>query len=782
MLAEMTRETPPSADSARGAQQALREATLAHESGRLDVAEAHYLEALRANPYLADAEHGLAWLLAQKGEWRGALPRFARALKLRPWEKEFWISQLEALMQLGQQESVHRLLYRAAQAGLPETAVQDFEARLKDRRMTRLADQVRASGKTAQQASQVPKPVLMALRERFLKRDFSAARESASALVATHPLCAFAWRVLGASMSANEHGDATIEVLRIACDLDPENVDVMMNLALALHERQRLDEAEAIYRTVLEREPDNVRALVNVGLLLNHRGDPTAEARLRKARALGSTDHRVALALGGYLRDRDQLDEALPLLEAALAAEPDNPSGLSALSVCYLGLGRHEEAAALFRRLEASNSSHLGALDIALFVGTHIPQLGVQELFDLHCRYGELLEGSVTPQTFWENDPQPDRRLRVGFVSGDYRRHAMASFVLPLWQGIDRDAFEIFAYSNHGTTDDTTAELRTLADHWCDITGMADERAADRIRQDRIDVLVDLSGHTGFNRLRVFAMKPAPVQISSYGYPATTGMRRMDYYLADTVFAPPGTMDGQFTEKLLLGHANAGFKPPADGVSVSPLPSANGAPFTFGSFNRMSKITPRTVELWAAVLRASPHARLQIGAADAPGEARLRTQFAAAGVDPSRLEFLPRTDMRRYLEAHAHVDVLLDTAPYAGGTTTCLGLWMGVPTLTVPGATLPSRAGAAILGHVGLPEFVASDAEDFVVRAERWASPASMEALAAVRAGLRERLMASAMGSSKAAVETFEDGTRMAWRRWCEGLPPAPLVVPPRRR
>ncbi|WP_397596519.1 tetratricopeptide repeat protein [Silanimonas sp.] len=782
MLAEMTRDAAPSADLARNAQIALREAHAAHESGRLDEAEAQYLDALRANPYAAEAEHGLAWLLAQRGDWKGALPRFGRALKLRPWEKEFWISQLEALMQLGQHEAVHRLLHRAMQSGLPADAAAGFEKRLHDRRLAIIAAQVRASGKTAKQAAEAPRAALMALREVFLKREFAEARASASAFVAQYPLCAFAWRVLGASMPADERGDGPIEVLRIACDLDPEGVDVEMNLALALNERGRLDEAEALFRDVLQRQPENLRALVNRGLLLNLRGDPEAETLLRRARSLGVHDARVALALGAYLRDRDLHEEALPLLEEAMAADPANQACVSALSVCYLGVGRHEEAAALFRRLDTTKTPHLGALGIALFVGTHIAEIGVDELFALHRRFGELLERERAPNTHWENERDPARRLRVGFVSGDFRRHAMAGFVQPLWDGMDRSAFEVFAYSSHRTNDETTAQLRAATDGWCDIAGLTDERAADRIRQDGIDVLVDLSGHTAFNRLGVFALKPAPIQISSYGYPATTGLTRMDYYLADTIFAPPGRMDGQFTEKLMLGAANAAFQPPANAPDVAPLPSAGGAPFTFGSFNRMSKLTPRTVELWAAVLRATPGSRLVIGAADAPGEARLRAQFTAGSVEGSRLEFLPRMDTTSYLKAHDRIDLLLDTSPYAGGTTTCLGLWMGVPTLTVPGPTLPSRAGAAILERVGLMEFIASDAGDFVARAADFADPSARERLAAVRAGLRERMGASNIGSSQAAIETFEDGARMAWQRWCEGLPPAPLLVPPRSR
>lgn len=780
MLAEMTRDAAPSADSARSAQRALREANAAHESGRLDEAEAAYLEALRANPYAAEAEHGLAWLLAQRGDWKGALPRFGRALKLRPWEKEFWISQLEALMQLGHHEAVHRLLYRASQAGLGADELQRFEGRLRERRFDALAKRVQASGRSAQQCSQAPMPEVMALRELFLKRRFGDAAAKADELIRRFPLCAFAWRVLGASQSAAGRPEASLEALRVAVDLDPDSVDVRMNLALALHELGRLDEAEASYRAILARQPANVRALVNIALLLNARGDPEAETMLREARRLGATDHRVALALGGYLRDRDLHDEALPLLEEALAADPDNHACISALSVCYLGVGRHEEAATLFRRLNANGTTHLGALGIVLFVGSHVAEIGADELYRLHRRYGELIEGGVTPHAFWENDRDPERRIRVGFVSGDLRRHAMSAFLLPLWEGLDRAGIEIFAYSNHRTQDETTARLRALTDGWFDIAGVGDEKVADRIRQDRIDVLVDLSGHTAFNRLGVFAYHPAPVQMSWGGYPATTGLARMDYYLADAACVDAGPLDSQFSESLLLLPASASFVPTDAAPDVVPLPSAAGLAFTFGSFNRMSKVTPATLALWADVLLASPGSELLIGAIDEPNRLRAIATFERAGIAPERIRFQPRVGMGDYLQSHGQVDLLLDTWPYAGGTTTCYGLWMGVPTLTLVGDTMPTRTGAVILSKLGLEAFVARDRDAFVRTAAHWAQAEQADALASIRQGMRQRLAASSLGSPGIANQGFEDAVRAAWRRWCEGQAPASFRVPRR--
>lgn len=780
MLAEMTRDAAPSSDSARNAQRALQEAHAAHESGRLDDAEAGYREALSLDAQCADAEHGLAWLLVQRGDWKGALPRFSRALQIRPWEKEFWLSQLEALMQVGQHEAVHRLLHRAMQSGLPAEAASRFEHRLQDQRTAVLAAQVRASGKTAKQAGEAPRAELLALREAFLQRRFDEARTQAAGLVREYPLSAFAWRVLGASQPASAGGEGVIEVLRIALDLDPDNVDVAMNLALALQERGRGDEAERVYLRVLAQQPDNVRALVNHALLLTARRDPKAEALLRRARALGSKDHRVALALGAYLRDKDRCAEALPLLEEALAVEPDNEAGIAALSVCYLGVGRHDEAAAMFRRLDTRGTTHLGSLGIALFVGAHLESVAPEELFAIHRRFGEVLETALPPLEQHPNPKDPERRLRVGFVSGDLYDHAIAHFLLPVWQQLDADRVELFAYSTAGKSDEVTAGFQRTVHHWFDAGSVGDEPLADRIRHDGIDVLFDLSGHTAYHRLGVFARKPAPVQISWCGYPGTTGLTRMDYFLSDTVFSPPGSLDAQFTEKLLLPRVSGAFGEAPGLPPVAPSPAAGGEAFTFGSFNRVSKLTPGTLALWSEVLGRVPQARMRIGAVGDSDREWILAALVGHGIDPARLEFLPRMAKTDYLAAHAGVDLLLDTTPYSGGTTTGHGLWMGVPTLTLAGATLPGRQSLNILGHCGLEAFIAADRADFVEKAVAWTK--RVPELAELRLGMRERLRPTSIGDPRFAAEALEDAIRAAWRRWCTGLAPERLLVPERTR
>lgn len=775
MLAETMPDTAlPDASAAAAA---LARANAAHEAGRLSEAAEAYREVLAANPYSPEAEHGLAWLRVQQGDWVAALPGFARALKLRPWEKEFWISQLEALFHTGHFEAVHRLLYRAIENGLPAQAAETFEGRLRDRRLEVLAALVKASGRPAAKAAQAPREELMAMRADFLRRDFQAARRKASALVQRFPLSAFAWRVLGASTPLAESADRALEALRIACDLDPDNVDVQLNLALALNELGRLDEADALYRSVLSTQPANYRALVNRGLLLAAKRDPEAEALLRQARSLDAGDPRIALALGTYLRDTDRCAEALPLLLQAVAADPAQDTAIVSLAAAHQALGQHAEAEARLRQLSLDRPRNLPAHSMALFIASHLDSYDPDALFALHRAYGSALERQIAPFDHHDNDRSPDRRLRIGFVSADFFAHAVAYFIEPIWRGLDAGNFEVFAYYVGRKIDETTVLLQRSAHHWRDAAGWDEELLASNIRKDGIDILIDLSGHTTGHRLPVFARKPAPVQATWIGYPGTTGLSRMDYFLSDPNWTPPEQLQPYFTEKLLLMPANGTFEPGDEAPELAPLPSASGRPFTFGSFNRMSKLTPATIALWSRVLERLPGSRLLVGAADELAIRNLGAQFEARSIEASRLEFLPRCSRREYLQHHARVDVHLDTTPFAGGTTTCHALWMGVPSLVLEGRTLPSRSGVAIMTRAELGGFVARDADEFVDLAEHWASPAQREELAHIRATLRERLARNSFGTVERALHGFEDAMRAIWRRWCRGDAPATMRI-----
>jgi predicted O-linked N-acetylglucosamine transferase (SPINDLY family) len=312
------------------------------------------------------------------------------------------------------------------------------------------------------------------------------------------------------------------------------------------------------------------------------------------------------------------------------------------------------------------------------------------------------------------------------------------------------------------------ARLQASFSGWSAVGALSDSALAAKIRDDRIDILIDLAGHTGHNRLPAFALKPAPVQLSWLGYPGTTGLRAMDYYLADRHWLPGGQFERLFTEKLVYLPDRWAFELHGDAAQVNSLPALASGSLTFGSFHRLGKITLATVALWSAVLRAVPGARLLLAGLPAAGaEQQLRAQFAAHGVEQGRLMFRTRCAMKDYLALHHLVDLGLDTLAYAGGTTTMHSLSMGVPTLTVAGASSQARAGAGILANVGLDEFVAADAQDFVARARYWsAHPAE---LAALRSTLRARLQRSPAGQPDLIAAHIEQALRHMWRQWCAG-------------
>jgi protein O-GlcNAc transferase len=360
----------------------------------------------------------------------------------------------------------------------------------------------------------------------------------------------------------------------------------------------------------------------------------------------------------------------------------------------------------------------------------------------------------------------------VGLVSGDLWNHSVANFIEPVLAQLQKyQSVELHAYYNNGFEDAVTRRLRGYLKHWSPVLRLSDQQLAQQITDDQIDILIDLSGHTALNRLRAFASKPAPIQVSWIGYPGTTGMRAMDYYLSDRHFLPPGQFDRYFTEKLVYLPANVPFQALDSAPPVNALPALASGRMTFGSFNRFTKINATTVDLWSKLLRAVPTAELLI--AGMPPNyplGQLYEQFAAAGVARERIAFHPRCEMEAYLALHHHVDVCLDTYPYNGGTTTVHAIWMGVPTLTVVGPTSAGRQGAAMLGQLDLDGFIAGSAEDFVAKGRYWTE--NLAALATVRAQLRSRWQLSAARNPEVIVASLEHALRHMWKRWCANLPP----------
>jgi protein O-GlcNAc transferase len=481
--------------------------------------------------------------------------------------------------------------------------------------------------------------------------------------------------------------------------------------------------------------------------------------------------------LGLSLATLERFEESETCLRQALQIDPNFATAHYRLGMTYYMQARMPEAEASLRTgvsLRAGYAAGDDELNYSnlLFISSHNPALDAEALFDEHCRFGECFESRLP--RFWPrhtNSRDPDRRLKVGFVSGDLRDHAVASYVEPLLAQLRNHAgLQLHAYHNSAAEDGVSQRLRALVHGWRSVAALSDLQLTKTVMADGIDILLDLSGHTGLNRLPGFARKPAPIQASWIGYQGTTGLRAMDYYLADRHFLPPGQFDRYFTEKLVYLPGNAPFQPYESAPPVNALPALAAGRLTFGSFSRADKINDATLQLWSRLLLELPQAQMILGGiARGSLHTRLIERFAAYGIGRERLMFHPRSDMSAYLALHHHVDICLDTTPYCGGATTYHALWMGVPTLTAAGTTPASRQGAAIMAQMGLDGFIAANAADFIDRGIDWAE--RLAALAEVRAGLRERWQHSPSRRPEVIATALQTALRHMWRLWCANLP-----------
>lgn len=689
-------------------------------AGRLELAEQLYRRILHAEPKHATANHCIGMLNVQLRRPTDGLPFLLAALELNPKNPDYWLGYLEAQLLAGQTDDAKETLALARHHGLAGAAVEEFAMRLEAGLPQPTAKEPPAAPTTPPESPQ--------LRRADRRRDARLAQKQeaelltmvrqgkfaeglalARTLTERFPERGLAWKVSGALLWAEGRNDEALAAMQTSALLMPQDAEAHCNLGATLIKFERFEEAETHLRTALQIDPGSAAAYTHLGDAYQLQGrNAEAEASVRRALAL-KTD--------------DASDDRL----------------------IYSSL---------------------------LYLLSQNPTTDADALFAEHCRIGELFEARL--RASWprhSNDPDPDRCLKVGLVSGDLCNHAVAHFIEPvLAQLRNYPSLELHAYYANVVEDSVSHRLRGYLQDWHRVAGLSDIQMTQKIMDDHIDILIDLSGHTSLNRLRAFACKPAPIQASWIGYPGTTGLRAMDYFLADRHFLPPGQFDRYFVEKLVYLPAQAPFQPYESAPPVNGLPALETGSFTFGSFNRIGKITTSTVDLWSQLLRAVPAAKMLIAGTPLSGPQNgLIDRLAAAGIDAERLTFHPRCGMDAYLALHHRVDLCLDTYPYAGGTTNIHAVWMGVPTLTVAGPTPAARQGAAILSQVGLDGFTAADAADFVAKGLHWAN--HLSALAEVRQGLRRRLQEAPSRQADTVAAGFERSLRHMWKRWCANLP-----------
>jgi predicted O-linked N-acetylglucosamine transferase (SPINDLY family) len=372
------------------------------------------------------------------------------------------------------------------------------------------------------------------------------------------------------------------------------------------------------------------------------------------------------------------------------------------------------------------------------------------------------------------NQSDPERRIRVGYVSSDFRRHPVGFFLQPVLNSHDRAQVEVFCYSSHPQTDDLTEQLRSRADGWRTIASSDDDAAAELIRSDAIDILVDLGGHSGFNRLPTFARKPAPIQASWLGYADTTGLPNIDYLISDR-FVCPEQEDGAVVEQVVrLPEAFLCYTPPEDAPPVPPLPALSRGHVTFGCFNNIAKVTPDVIRLWAEILRAVPESRLFLKTRSL-GEHSVRSRYASLfahhEVSPERVVFEGASPRADYLAAYGRVDIALDPFPFNGGTTTLDALWMGVPVISLQGDRPVCRLGASHLSAAGCGDLVVRSPQDYLQKAVALAS--DVRQLSHLRAALRRQVLDSPICDSSRFTRGLEKAYRAMWHGWCRQAPQA---------
>ncbi len=604
------------------------------------------------------------------------------------------------------------------------------------------------------------------LLQLFQQGDMQALEPRALAFSRRYPAHGLGWMLLGAIYkAAGRHDEALAAQLKAVAVMPPkaELFNNLGNIQFALHQ---LPEAEASYRKCLQLDPDHRNGLVNYGLLLAKAGRPQeAEGLFRHALRLDPGAPDIGYRLAVALLDQKQYAPAAALLQDVLAQRPDDAAAHDSLSFAHLNLGRYDDAVREGHAAVKLAPGDPEVLANLLFTLNYGPGRAGEGL-ELARAYGRLVSDRAGADRFtaWNVDAAP-QKLRIGFVSGDFKNHPVAWFLLPLLESIDRGRFECHAYSTIDFEDDFTRRIRDAVDAWQVLPAESDLDAARRIHADGVHILVDLAGHTGHARLPVFALKPAPVQVSWLGYFATTGLPEMDCVLVDPVAVPPAAA-AQFTEAAWsLPHTRLCFDAPRDAPEVAPAPLLQNGFVTFGSYQSVSKINDPVLACWAAVLDAMPTARLrwqsgQFG--DGEVRQRLAERLCQHGIPQTRFELLPGQGRQDYLASHRSVDILLDTFPFPGGTTTCEALWMGVPTVTLAGDTLLSRQGASLLSAAGLPDWVADSPADYVDRAVRFARDGA--ALVQLRQRLRAMVQASPLFDRVAFARDFEQALQDLWR------------------
>lgn len=738
------------------------------ETGNIDKAIENYRQALCVNPQYAEACFNLGNALCDKYDLEAAAACFRKAVTINPGYSEAYLCLGRLLRSSGNMQEAMECCRRAL-----ETAKDPGDA-------------YHLLGRLFHET-----------------RDYQKACESFRKELGARPECAEAHNCLGMSLHhAGKPEDAISSYLK-ALDIDPESAETLNNLGIALHDTGRPEEAICSYKKAIAIDPRYAQAHNNLGSALHsiHRMQEAIDsfrqailiqpdfveahnnlglallAEKRYEEALSCFDKALAVQpgfvdayinSGNTFREQGLYSQALERFKKALELDPNRYDAHAHMAYVLTLQGKMDDAIRSYREALKTAPEDNSLHSHYLFALHYQDPVDFSELFRQHEQWGKRQK--TGNQRTHVQDKTPGRRLRIGYVSPDFHTHSVGYFIETILASHDKDSFEIYCYSDVSCPDETTERMQSLVKNWRDISLLKDRQVEGMIQQDRIDILVDLAGHTANNRLAMFGLGPAPVQATYLGYPDTTGLPGMHYRITDALADPPGMTDHLYTEKLVrLPGCFLCYRPPVPAPDVGPPPCLKTGRITFGSFNNRSKITRSVIRVWSEILQKMPDSRLLIKAkplADPDTRQALLDEFSRQGVQSGQIEFAGRIESRiEHLKLYNSIDIALDTFPYNGTTTTCEALWMGVPVVVLKGEAHMSRVGVSLLTNMGMEEFIAETPVDYVKKAVSLAK--NPEKLSRLRQRQRDVMARSPLMDGQGFTRNLERAYREMWAHWC---------------
>jgi protein O-GlcNAc transferase len=689
--------------------------------------------ALRAG--YAEALNGMGLAYRDQGLVQQALAAFNRAVEMRRDYGEAWSNLGTTLLAAGRMEEAIQACESAAKL-LPDSAEAQANSGVALREAGRFEEAIHAHRRAVQ----------------------------------LRPDAAWIWNNLGVSFLDAAKPNEAIDAYEKAIGLDPRFAAAHYNRAVALADRKP-GEAIASAQGALKIKPDYVDAYNLLAGIFRQLGRlDEAITHARQAIALQSNHAKAHSNLGAALHDKGAFDEAVSACRQAIAIDPKLGGAYSNLGKCLKELGQVDEAIECFRKaveLSPGNPEIRSGFVYTLHFQTGCT---ADELRREHRRWQEVhaepLKKNVRRHDAVKRDP--DRGLRIGYVSSDFRQHPVGRFLRPILANHNHEHFHISCYSNSQNEDSVTEQLRSSSDSWRSIVGMSDDEAAELIREDRIDLLVDLNMHTAGNRLLVFARKPAPVQMTYLAYCSTTGLEAMDYRITDSLLDPPEENDSIYSERsVYLPGAYWCYTAAVEMQPSDEPPVVLSGTITFGCLNSFARVSNATLDAWGSIMAQAPASRLILHAPEGSARRHVQERLSVRGIDASRVTFVGRMTLEEYFTQYQQIDIALDPFPYVGGTTTCDALWMGVPVVSLAGKLAVSRSGLTLLSAIGLRELVANSVEEYVGIAVRLAGDKNH--LMELRRTLRPRMESSPLMDAMRFTRGLENVYREVWRRYCAG-------------